>query len=356
MASPEKSYPLISIIIPCLNEATVIAKCLDSVLANDYPKESLEVWVVDGMSKDGTRGIVGEYNQKFPFIKLIDNPQLAQQSALNLGIARARGEIIIRMDAHCGFSTNYISQCVRYLMESGADNVGGRLVTVPRADTLSGRAIAIAMSKLFGVGNSRFRVWRHSDDLEPRWVHTVPYSCYRREVFDRIGLFNEQLERSEDAEFHLRMREAGCKTLFVPSIVSYYYSRSDLKSFWMHAVDNGFWAVMPTMYTGRLVVSLRHLAPLGLVAGLGGLAGLALSGWFSPIPLAVLAGSYAVANLGVSARVALEQRDVRMLFVLPVVFGGLHFGYGIGSFIGAWKVLKSSLFRWLWRRPMTTGR
>lgn len=346
MASREKLYPLVSIVIPCLNEEAVVAKCLDSLLANDYPKEKLEVWVVDGMSKDRTRAIVEEFNRRFSFIRLIDNPQLTQQSGLNLGIEHAQGDIIIRMDAHCSFSSNYISQCVRYLMESGADNVGGRLITVPRANTLRGRAIAIAMSEPFGVGNSRFRVWRDPKDTEPRWADTVPYACYRREVFEKIGLFNEQLDRSEDAEFHLRMREAGCRTLFVPSIVSYYYARSDLNSFWKHAVDNGVWAILPTMYTERLVVSVRHLAPLALVLGLSSLGALALSGWFSPLPLVALAASYVAANLGVSVWLALKQKDARMLFVLPVVFGGLHFGYGVGSLIGAWNVLRSSLFRW----------
>lgn len=331
--------PVVSVVIPCLNEGKVIAKCLDSLVESDYPKHALEVWVVDGLSQDDSREIVAEYARRYTFIHLIDNPKRTQQAALNLGIQHARGEVIIRMDAHCGFSTNYISQCVRYLMESGADNVGGRLITVPREDSLVGRAIALAMSERFGVGNSHFRVRPPSHDLEPKWVRSVPYSCYQRSVFERIGLFNELLDRSEDAEFHRRMRDAGFRTLFVPTIVSHYYARSDLRSFWSHAVDNGRWAVLPTVYTGRLVVSFRHLMPMAFIGCLIVVGALAPVRPMFGVVFAGLLGSYLAANLGASCFVAIREEDARYLAVMPLVFSMLHVGYGTGSFLGIARAL-----------------
>ncbi len=324
--------PKVSVVIPCRNAARVIATCLDSLVASDYPKDRLEVRVVDGMSDDGTRAVVTEYGKRFPFIVLERNPKTTQQSALNIGIRGATGDVIIRMDAHTSFVPSHISQCVTHLLDSGADTVGGRLMTVPREDTVIGRAIAIAMSERFGVGNSPFRIRRDPDDLTPRWVDTVPYACYRRTVFERVGLFNEHLDRSEDAEFHRRMKEAGCRTLFVPSLVSYYHARSDLKSFWLHAVDNGRWAVLPTRYTGRLEVSLRHLVPLGFVSVVGALAVLALFKPEGGYLLAAVLVAYGLVNLAVSAGIAMRERDARLAVVLPVVFSLLHVGYGLGSF------------------------
>lgn len=326
-----RRIPLVSVVIPCLNEEAVIGKCLDSLLGSDYSKDSIEVWVADGMSDDRSREIILEYSRRFPFIHLIDNRKRTQQAALNLGIRHARGDLIIRMDAHCAFAENYISECVRHLNVWGADNVGGRLITMPRENTVLGRAIAMAMSEPFGVGNSRFRVRRDPGDVEPRWVDTVPYSCYRREVFERIGVFNEQLDRSEDAEFHRRMRDAGCKTLFVPSIVSYYYARSDLKSFWSHSLDNGYWAVIPTFYTGRLVVSLRHLVPLLFVTGLLALGMLAAVLPSLVTPFFLLVGCYGLVNAWVSVVLSVREGDLRYLPVLILVFAALHVGYGLGS-------------------------
>ena len=103
-----------------------------------------------------------------------------------------------------------------------------------------------------------FRV--HTD--EPKWVDTVFGGCYRREVFDRVGLFNENLVRGQDMEFNLRLKKAGGKTLLVPDIVSYYYARSDIKSFWKHNFTNGVWAILPFLYSPIMPVSWRHLVPL----------------------------------------------------------------------------------------------
>ena len=330
--------PPVSVVIPCRNEHETIERCLDSLVASDYPPDRLEVLVVDGLSTDGTRAIVTRYQASHPNVHLLDNSRRTQQAALNIGVRAAAGEVIVRMDAHCRFSPGHITECVRHLLERGADNVGGRLVTVPRRDTLIGRAIAIAMSERFGVGASRFRL-ASGNDTEPRWVDTVPYSCYRRDVFDRIGLFNEDLDRSEDAEFHGRMRAGGCKTLLIPSLVSHYYARSDYRSFAAHAVDNGWWAILPTKYTGRLVVSGRHLTPLCFVLSLIILGSLAPFSAGVRLVLAAITSMYLMASVLVSLSIAWRERRIAFLWTMPVIFLTLHLGYGLGSLVAAFDVL-----------------
>ena len=249
------------------------------------------------------------------------------------------------MDVHCTFVQTYISQCVRHLVTEDADCVGGSLITVPRDETFIGKAIAVAMSDRFGTGNSRFRIRYRNRDMKPIQADTVPYGCYRREVFDKVGLYNEDLPYSEDAEFHGRMRSHGCRIVFVPSIASYYHARSDLKSFWKHAFRNGMWAVLPTMYTGRIVVSPRHLAPLAFVGSVVSLGIISLVLTYFWIPLLILIGLYLIANISFSAAVAIRERDARFLGIMTVVFATHHIGYGLGSLAGLLRIIASKSLR-----------
>jgi len=336
--------PFTSIIIPCRNEERFIGNCLDSIIANDYPKERLEVLAIDGMSEEGTQGVIENYSKKYPWIKLLKNPKRITPVALNMGIMNSKGEIIIWMSAHNRYEKDYISRSVESLEKYGADNVGGIMRTLPREDTFTGQAIVASLSHRFGVGNSYFRV--HSD--EPKWVDTVFGGCYRREVFERIGLFNENLVRGQDMEFNLRLKKVGGKTLLVPDIVSYYYARSDIKSFWKHNFTNGVWAILPFLHSPIMPVSSRHLAPLIFVTGLLGSAVLGFV-WtpFFYLFLIIL-GSYGLANLGASLQIALEKRNIRYFIIMPFVFGALHFAYGLGSLWGVIKLLGTSQF---WEKP-----
>lgn len=328
--------PIVSIIIPCRSEREFISKCLDSIIANDYPADRFEILVVDGMSEDGTRAVLGEYVQEYPYIRILNNPRKITPSALNTGIKSAKGEIIMRMDAHATYDREYISRCVKALHEHDADNVGGIWRIVPRSNTLLGKAIVRSFSHKFGVGNTHYRL---ANSKEPREVDTVPFFCCKKEVFQKIGLFNERLVRGQDMEFNLRLKKSGRRTLLVPDIVSYYYARSDMKSFLKHNWTNGVWAILPFLYSDIMPVSWRHLVPLAFVLGVLGSAILALV-W--PVGLWVLfgiSGAYVAANLAASAQVALRGRDVRYLFVMLVVFASFHTSYGFGSLWGLVKVL-----------------
>ena len=338
-----KKLPFVSIVVPCRNEERFIENCLNSIIENDFPKERLEVLAVDGMSDDETRGAIKGFAKKYQWIRLIENPKRITPVALNIGIRHAKGEIIIWMSAHNRYDKNYISRCVESLEKYGADNVGGVMKTLPREDSFMAQAIVASLSHRFGVGNSYFRVQTN----KPKWVDTVFGGCYRREVFDRVGLFNENLVRGQDMEFNLRLKKAGGKTLLVPDIVSYYYARSDIKSFWKHNFTNGVWAILPFLYSPIMPVSWRHLVPLVFVTTLLGSAfqGLFWTPFF--YLFLVILGSYGLANLSASLQIALEKRNIRYMLAMPFVFGALHFAYGLGSLWGLLKVLSSPLF---WRR------
>src|SRR3989338_11415575 len=138
--------PFVSIIIPCRNEEKFIKRCIESIMENDYPKEKMEIFVIDGESTDNTRLVVKKIAEFYPFIQLLENSKRITPSALNIGIKKSKGELIIRMDAHSLYKKNYISSCVSYSKKYNADNVGGIFATRPREDTMTARAIASAIS------------------------------------------------------------------------------------------------------------------------------------------------------------------------------------------------------------------
>ncbi len=336
------SLPLVSIIIPCRNEQKFIEKCLDSVFANDYPKERLEITVVDGMSEDGTREIMQKYTKHYQFVKVLDNPGKITPCALNIGIEKAMGSIVMRMDAHTTYERNYISKCINYMDRYKADNVGGIWKIQPRSNAFISKGIVSALSNPFGIGNAYYRF----ASQEPRWVDTVPFFCVKKEVFSKVGLFNENLIGSQDMEFSLRLRKAGYRTLLVPDIVSYYYARSDLKSFIKHNFHNGIWAIMPFKFTDHMPVSWRHLVPIAFVSGL---VGSALLSVIYPLFLwlfLLISCSYFFVNLFFSVKIALLERNVAYVFIMLLIFGSLHLSYGAGSL---WGLLRVSTSRQFWK-------
>lgn len=333
-AKNPESLPLVSVVVPCRNEAPFIEGCLTSIVASEYPKHRLEVIVVDGESTDGTRELIDRHVRVHAFVRRIDNPQRTTPFALNLGIRAAKGAYILWMSSHNEYPSDYISECVRWAVQSGADNVGGVIVTRPRTEGLWARAVTAALAHPFGVGGSHFRTHRP----EPAWVDTVFGGCYRREVFDRIGLFNEGLTRGQDMEFNLRLSRAGGRTLLVPTIRSIYYARTRPREFLKHTWSNGEWAILPFLYSTGTPVGVRHLVPLAfaisIVAGVA--AGLAGLGWWL---LAAVVAPYAFLSIGASAALAWRERRPVMLVMLPMAFAMLHFTYGVGSMSGVVKLV-----------------
>lgn len=328
--------PFVSILVPCRNEAKYIGPMLDSILANQYPRDRLEVLIVDGMSDDGTRALIARYAGRHPVIQLLDNPKRTTPCALNLGISKARGAIIMRMDVHAFYPPNYIADLVDWLERTGADNVGGAWVTHPGDGTTVARAIAAALAHPFGIGNARYRLGTN----EVREVDTVPFGCFRREVFERVGLFDEELVRNQDDEFNFRLLRAGGRVLLVPGVVCRYYARRSLRQLARMFYQYGYFKPLVAWKIGK-IMTLRQLVPAVFVLSVL-LAGLAAP-W---VALARALGALIVAGyvaLDIACALALGWRyQMRVGLAAAAIFPVLHVSYGFGFLRGGWALLARS--------------
>jgi GT2 family glycosyltransferase len=238
------------------------------------------------------------------------------------------------MDSHAAYQKDYLSQCLKYSKEYQADDVGGVIKTIPQKESLMAKAIAICLSTFFGAGTSYFRV----GSKKPRWVDTVFGGCYKREVFEKVGLFDERLIRSQDIEFNRRLRKAGGKILLVPEITAFYYPHSNFKKFLKHNFNDGVWTTYPLKF-GIRIFSLRHLLPLIFVSGLIGLFLLSLLSNFFFFLFLLALFFYFLMNLYFSFKIAKKEKDFRFFFLMPLIFANRHFGYGLGSLWGLIKIL-----------------
>lgn len=323
--------PRVSIIIPCRNEEAFIGRCLSSILANDYPAELLEVLVVDGRSTDHTRAIVKAFEEEHRSIRLLENPALITPAAMNVGIRAALGNVVIIASAHSEYRPDFVSKSVEWLDRTGAEVVGGPLVTKPGAQTLVAILIALATSHPFGVGNSKFRT-----STEDEFVDTVPFGAYRREVFNGAGLFDERLLRNQDIEFCSRILAQGGKIFMTAELQASYFSRATLAGLASQVFQTGMWNVL-TVKLRPCAFRWRHFVPFLFVAALTVLAFGSVGFQECRILGAIIAGSYLAAALLASVDVGLKA-SLKYAPLLPPVFLVLHLAYGIGSWCGLVRV------------------
>jgi succinoglycan biosynthesis protein ExoA len=344
MKSSPNDLPQVTVIMPVRNEEAFIEESVAAVLNQDYPSELLEVLVVDGLSTDGTRKVVQRLIEKRPgspsanqngnhhdskaSIQLLDNSQQIVPTALNVGIRQAKGEVIIIVGGHAMIESNYVRECVELLLRTGSDCVGGALDSV--GNGYVGSAIAAAMSSPFGVGGSGFRV--ASADAQPRLTDSVPFPAYRRDVFTRVGLYNELMVRHQDYEFNYRLRKAGGKILLLPSMRVKYFVRSSFRKLWRQYWQYGLWKGS-FLRAHPASLKLRHFIPPVFVLMVTLSALLALHpdarlwvSWVAPLAYATF---MFVALLAVS-----RGGKFKYLPVLPLVFACLHFSYGFGIWLG----------------------
>jgi succinoglycan biosynthesis protein ExoA len=323
--SRDHRAPLVSVVIACRNEQAYIEACVRSVLAQRSPTGGFELIVADGMSDDGTRSILRRLAKESRRLRVVDNPHQIVSSGLNTAIRAARGKIIVRMDAHTEYAPDYINQCLAALADTGADNVGGPART--KANNYTQAAVSAAYHSPFAVGGARF----HNVDYEG-YVDTVTYGCWRREVFDRIGPFDEALVRNQDDEFNLRLTKAGGKIWQSPRIKSWYRPRASLRGLFQQYMQYGYWKVA-VMRKHRNVASWRHLVPASFLVALMSLA--LLAWWWIVALWALLAllTIYWISNLAASF-LAAARSEWRFFPVLPLVFACYHFSYGFGFLRG----------------------
>lgn len=329
-------FPLVTLIMPIRNESGFIEKSLGSVLAQDYPADRLEIIVVDGMSTDGTREIVQSFQREYPIITIIDNPGKIVPKGINAALKSAKGDVIVRVDGHCEIFPDYVRQCVRHLLDSKADGVGGPIETV--GNSYTAQAIALAMSSKFGVGGSAFRTIKDREIF----AETVPFPAYTRQAIEKAGNYDEELVRNQDDEYNYRLRKLGGRLLLSPDIRSRYYSRSTFRSLWRQYFQYGYWKVR-VMQKHPHQMRLRQVIPFLFVFSLGVSLASATVTEMGFLAFKCILGSYAGTNLTASI---LEARNGRWRFLpaLPVIFTILHFSYGTGFMKGLFK------FRNRWRR------
>lgn len=325
----------VSIICPIYNEEEYIAECLHSILSQDYSQDGMEVLLIDGMSRDNTRAIVEDFVERYPIIQLLDNPLKVTPQGMNIGVRHATGDYIIRLDAHAEYPPDYVSSLIKYAIEYQTDNIGGIIETEVKGVDSKALAIKAVLSHRFGVGNAIFRVGA----LTPVEVDTVPFGCFKKDVFSRFGLFDTRLERNQDIELNKRIKMGGGKILLHPHIRCTYFARNHFKPLSCNNYLNGMWNILTVYYTKNThSISVRHIVPLIFVLSLLFPLLLALVNnnflWVSVVSLV----SYLAMVLGVSMNI--NRGDIKSYTYLIITFIVVHFSYGFGSIAGIIRILK----------------
>ena len=314
-----------TVIIPVFNEERYIQKCLDSLVSQTYPADKYELLIYDGGSTDNTISIINRYSDLLP-IKLIENKDKLAAYALNAGIKRARGEYIIRLDAHARYATTYLEKCIYYLKTIDAENVGG--IAITKGEGFIGTANAEILSSVFGVGNSNFRTNSASG-----YVDTVPFGAFKRYVFDKIGLFDIDLPRSEDNDINSRIRKAGYKVYLASDIQFEYYCRDTIKGLLSQGIKNGN-ALFLTLRKNPTAMSLRHFVPFVFALSLIIMPLLALKNTIFKWLFVTEIGLYGLLDIYFSFSKNSLSSSIYKFVMYPL----FHITYGIGSIIGLFGI------------------
>lgn len=331
---------MISVICPIFNEEKYIAKCIESILQQDYPQADMEILFVDGMSHDSTRDIVSDYSAKYNNVKLLDNPYRTVPYAMNIGIKASHGDIIIRLDGHVEYPSNYISVLVQNLKTlPGAENVGGVCVTLPCDDKDVSHAIAIALSSSFGMGNSYFRI----GSKKICKVDTVPFGCFKASLFKRIGLYDEELVRNQDDEFNGRIIKNGGTIYLNPDIKTTYFSRDKIYKIRKMFYQYGLYKPLVNKKLGK-PATIRQFFPLLFFLGviLGGIISV-FSSYIMYIYIAVLAIYFLIGG-SIGCKYAISRNRPMLAIFMPYIFLNIHISYGYGYLVGIYKLLTHQKF------------
>jgi cellulose synthase/poly-beta-1,6-N-acetylglucosamine synthase-like glycosyltransferase len=325
----------VAIVVPARNEERYIAKCIDSVLAQDYPKELIDLYICDGKSSDHTASVVNAYSQKYPNVHLLINERQSTPFGLNMGIRASSADVVIILGAHAELYPSYVSNCLKaFDGDPRIGCTGGIIENIYENETAE--VIGMGMSSSFGVGNAHFRTGNKSG-----FVDTVAFGAYKREVFAKIGYFDEELIRNQDDEFNYRLTRAGYLIFLSKDIRSKYYVRASFEKLFRQYYQYGYWKV----YVGRkhgAVSTFRQLIPmlfvLFLVAG----------AFLSPLHTYVFRAYMGTIVLYLASAVYFAARKSEKAGQVPEIvftFMILHFSYGSGYLRGIFDflILKRSI-------------
>jgi succinoglycan biosynthesis protein ExoA len=326
--------------MPTRNEHRTIEAALRTVLQQDYPSDRCEVIIADGMSDDGTREVIEALidiaGPDAPHVTLIANSSRTAPAGLNAALDRAKGDVIVRIDGHCEVQPDYLSRCVHLLDTTGAANVGG--TPIGSGDGVRQRAFARATRSPFGVGNARFRYASRGG-----WVDTVYLGAWRREVFELVGRFDEELVRNQDDEHNFRIVQTGGRIWFDPELRTRCEVRKDFRSLWRQYFDYGFYKVR-VIQKRRGVASWRQIVPALFVVALVSTVVIG-SATRRPKVFLVLVAPYSALNALAALQAAHD--DPEALVLVPLAFLALHLAYGSGFLAGirTWRRISRSTSR-----------
>jgi len=322
---------MISVIIPCFNERHHIEACVRSILGQERPPGGLEILVADGLSTDGTREILKRLASEHPELRVVDNPRRITPCAMNVGIREAHGQYVAILGAHCQYAHDYLRTCAALLHEHPeACCVGGPAVSKGRG--LFGQAVAAAMSHPVGIGNAK-----HRHPTYEGYAEGACYPVFRKEVFEKVGLYDETLVRNQDDELNYRLAKYGEKVFISPRARYSYFIRETPSKLFRQYFDYGYWRVA-VLRKHRLPASLRQIVPplfMSIILVVA-ILGLLLSGWWRLTAVA-LPVVYGATLLLVGAR-EVGKAGWRVGALFPVAAAIMHTAYAAGF---VWGLLKS---------------
>lgn len=325
---------LVSFIIVAYNAEKFLDKSLESLAKQDYNHKKIEVILVDSSSTDNTKKIMNEFKkekeEEFCKIEVLDNPKKTLPCGWNVALKEARGEVVLRVDAHTFFDEGFITNNINEIKE-GENIVGGKCISVTKNESWNEKLLLIAEESIFGCGIADFRRKEQKE-----YVSTLAFAMYRKKVFDDVGPYNENLARTEDNEMHYRMKQKGYKFLLSPNIKTYRYARSDLKGMIKQKYGNGKWIGITLKYCPKCF-SIYHFIPLLFVLGI--IFSSLMAGFGIPLFAYLLAFAYLLFNIANIILITIKNRFNITYLLLPIIFFLLHFSYGIGTVFGIIKGL-----------------
>lgn len=321
---------LVSLCTIAYNEESVLPNLLNQFRQQSYDHKRTQIVLVDSASTDQTKQLFLEfaqqYQQEYHSILVLDNPKKIQSAGWNVAIKKSCGDAVIRVDAHGEIAKDFVENNVACL-SSGEDVCGGIRPNIMVEDTPYKRTLLMAESSMFGSSVADYR-----REGEKKYVNSLFHGCYRREVLDAVGGFDEMLGRTEDNEIHWRIRQAGYKICMDPQIVSYQHTRSDLKRMLKQKYGNGYWIGL-TLGVCPGCVSIYHFVPFLFVCGI--VFSTLLGALFSPLFPALFWGAYGLAAVVMSlVSFAAQPKKHPIMLILPVLFLMLHVSYGVGTLLG----------------------
>jgi succinoglycan biosynthesis protein ExoA len=323
--------PIVSVIVPCYNEESTIRLLLEALHAQDFSHPEMEVIIADGRSTDRTRDVITAFQLERPdlCVRVVENSLRSIPAGLNCAIQAARGQFVVRLDAHSAPASDYVARCIADLRQGRGEVVGGQWEIRPRTRSWQARAIAVAAAHPLGVGDARYRLGGQAQAVD-----TVPFGAYTRALIERVGPFDETLLTNEDYEFNTRVRQAGGVVWFDPKIRSTYYAASDLAALGRQYWRYGFWKVRMLR---RYPASLRWRQALPPVFVLSLLILGLLAVWFPMArTLLVLEVSvYILSLLMVGVQSVVKKRDLLMVVGVPLAIAAMHLAWG-SAFLWSW--------------------